>query len=207
MLRAEEDYERGTLKGARHQAILEHVDEWVDERLEMLSGAKARLAPMQATDTAPAILCVPASDKADEIIAKLFEAALIERNLGARIIGPRDAIDRLSAHCGVRAVVISALPPEAVTAARTVCKRIRLEEGQVPIIVGLWRAEGDLDRPKQRLASAGATETVVTFSECLTSLETLVDVPNLSPADEALTPGPVSSDVPALAGPGPVPQT
>lgn len=207
MLRAEEDYERGTLKGARHQAILEHVDEWVDERLEMLSGAKSRLSPMQCSHESPAILCVPASDKADEIIAKLFEAALIERNLGARIIGPRDAIDRISADPGIRAVVISALPPEAVTAARTVCKRVRLEDGHLPVIVGLWKAEGDLDRPKQRLASAGATETVATFTECLRSLEILLGLPDPIPADGGATAAALSASLPAIAGHGAVPQT
>ncbi len=172
MLRAEEDHDRGTLTDARRQTILENINEWVDERLELLSPAKSGFANPDPTGLAPAVLTVPASDRADEIIAKLFEAALIERNIGARIIGPRDAIDPTGSHHGARVVVISALPPEAVTAARAVCKRMRTGRSHTPVIVGLWKAFGDLDRARQRLASAGATHMVVSFAECFAVLET-----------------------------------
>ena len=51
---------------------------------------------------------------------------------------------------------------------------------EMTIIVGLWCAAGDLDRSRQRLAAAGATRTVSTFTECF-----------------ALLAAPVESDVPA----------
>jgi predicted PurR-regulated permease PerM len=174
MLRAEEDHDRGTLTDAKRQTILEHVNEWVDERLEMMTPAKSRSANPEIPVAQPTILCVPASDRADEIIAKLFEAALIERRISASIIGPRDAIQLASAGLASRAIVISALPPEAVTAARAVCKRMRLSHNAVPVFVGLWNAAGDLDRARQRLAAAGATRTIVTFAECFALLEAAV---------------------------------
>src|SRR6202048_3424890 len=40
VLRAEEDHDRGTLTDARWQTILEHINEWVDERLELLTPAR-----------------------------------------------------------------------------------------------------------------------------------------------------------------------
>ncbi len=207
MLRAEEDHDRGTLTDARRQTILEHINEWVDERLETLANAKSRFAGIETPDTAPAILCVPAVDEADEIIAKLVEVALIERRLGARIIGPREAAGRVAREQEIRAIVISALPPEAVTAARGVCKRMRLGNADAPIIVGLWNAAGDLDRARQRLASAGATKTVVTLAECLALLEELAPAQR-TPALAAIAD---SEDGPAsrapTPNPGPVPQT
>jgi predicted PurR-regulated permease PerM len=174
MLRAEEDHDRGTLTDAKRQSILEHVNEWVDERLEMMTPAKSRFANPEIPAVQTTILCVPASDRADEIIAKLFEAALIERRISASIVGPRDAIQLASGGLASRAIVISALPPEAVTAARAVCKRMRMSHNDVPIFVGLWNAAGDLDRARQRLAAAGATRTVVTFAECFALLEAAV---------------------------------
>jgi predicted PurR-regulated permease PerM len=174
MLRAEEDHDRGTLTDAKRQSILEHVNEWVDERLEMMTPAKSLFANPHPLEAPSTILCVPASDRADEIIAKLFEAALVERKLSAKIIGPRDAIQQAAGGLAARAIVISALPPEAVTAARAVCKLLRASDTDVPVFVGLWNAAGDLDRVRQRLAAAGATRTVISFAECFELLESSV---------------------------------
>ena len=35
MLRAEDDHDRGTLLDAKRQIVFEHIEEWVDERLEI----------------------------------------------------------------------------------------------------------------------------------------------------------------------------
>jgi hypothetical protein len=169
VLRAEEDHERGTLTDARRQAILEHINEWVDERLELMTPAMSRFASAESPPPA-AVLCVPASGRAGEIIAKLFQAAIIDRNLTARIIAA-DAAETVAGGCGTRAIVICATPPEAVTAARAVCKRLRAGNGDVAMFVGLWNAVGDLDRARQRLVAAGATQTAVTFAECFALLE------------------------------------
>jgi predicted PurR-regulated permease PerM len=172
ILRAEEDHERGTLTSARRQTILEHVNEWVDERLELMTPAMSRFASVERP-AAAAVLCVPASGRADEIIAKLFQAAIIEGNLTARIVGP-DAAEIVESGPSTRAIVISAVPPEAVTAARAVCKRMRTGSNDVPVFVGLWNTAGDLDRARQRLTAAGATQTVVTFAECFALLEAAI---------------------------------
>ncbi len=44
MLRAEEDHDRGTLTDARRQSILEHVNDWVDERLELMAPTRSGFA-------------------------------------------------------------------------------------------------------------------------------------------------------------------
>jgi hypothetical protein len=188
MLRAEEDHDRGTLSDAKRQSILEHINDWIDERLEMMTAAKSRFGNPEPPQAQPAVLCIPASDRADEIIAKLFEAAVIERKLSARIIGPRDAIQLAGGDLASRAIVISALPPDAVTAARAVCKRMRVNNSEAPVFVGLWNAAGDLDRARQRLAAAGATRTVVTFAECFALLEADAASQAPAPAAEAFPP-------------------
>jgi predicted PurR-regulated permease PerM len=190
MLRAKEDYEHGTLTLDRRQTILEHINDWVDERLELMTPITSRFASAERPEPAPMVVCIPASDRTDEIIGKLFQAALIERNLSARIIGP-DEVKCFEGERRTRALVISALPPEAVTAARAVCKRVRIENTEIPVIVGLWSGAGDLDRARQRLTAAGATHTVVSFAGCVDLLEGFVvpeksrpphQVPQLDPA-------------------------
>jgi predicted PurR-regulated permease PerM len=173
VLRAKEDYEHGTLTAERRQTILEHINDWVDERLELMTPVTSRFASAERPEPAPMVVCIQASDRTDEIIAKLFQAALIERNLSARIIGP-DEVKFFAGERRTRALVISALPPEAVSAARSVCKRVRVENTEIPIIVGLWSGAGDLDRARQRLTTAGASHTVVSFADCVDLLEGFV---------------------------------
>jgi predicted PurR-regulated permease PerM len=176
LLRVEEDHDRGTLSDAKRQSVLEHISQWIDERLDSLIPPKLR-AFSQGPDSRSPVLCVPASDRADEIIAKLLETAMVERGLVANVIGPRHAIGEVQRDSSTKAVVICALPPEAVTAARAVCKRMRMGHSDVPVVVGLWSAEGDLDRARQRLATAGATQVITTFAECFAQLEATLGAP------------------------------
>jgi hypothetical protein len=197
LLRVEEDHDRGTLTNEKRQAILDHISQWIDERMDLTvpsrpralgfaSGAAATTLVSDAT-----ILCLPASDRADEIIAKLLEATILERGLVANIIGPRDAVDLVEADDATKIVIISALPPEAVTAARAVCKRMRTGDSSVPVLVGLWSAAGDLDRARQRLSSAGATRVVTTFAECFAEMESLMlDSARVAPATAATAAAP-----------------
>jgi predicted PurR-regulated permease PerM len=212
MLRVEEDHDRGTLTDAKRHTILEHISQWIDERLDSLHSSKARAAGMSATTDSAAVLCIPASDRADEIIARLLEAAILETGLMANVLGPRDAIDLAEGDSATKAVVISALPPEAVTAARAVCKRMRTGHRDVPVLVGLWNAAGDLDRARQRLETAGVNHVVTTFAECFVLLEAAIGRPRPVTGPQSTFPDTLRtphtpSDQTDLTETGPVTQT
>src|ERR1700743_1318475 len=132
LLRVEEDHDHGTLTNVKRQAILDHISQWIDERMDLTAPSRPRYlgvasggSPAATVASDAAIRCLPASDRADEIIAKLLEATILERGLVANIIGPPDAVDHVAAHDATKMVIISALPPEAVSAARAVCKKMR----------------------------------------------------------------------------------
>jgi hypothetical protein len=63
---------------------------------------------------------------------------------------------------------------------------MRTLNSYVPVIVGLWSTDGDLDRARQRLSAAGATNTVVSFAECVDLLEGIV-APKESQSTAALS--------------------
>ena len=173
----EGDFDRRALGATKRKGVLEHVNQWVEERLDTLGNldrAEQGLAP-----ATPSILCIPAADRADEIVAKLLTSALLERGVGAAFM-KAEALEKMPLGEGVRtvdAVVVSALPPEAVAPARTVCRSVRSRERELPLIVGLWDPENDLQKPRQRLAAAGAGHVVVSFAECVAALEALAPVP------------------------------
>jgi hypothetical protein len=181
----EADYDRRALGAAKRKTVLEHVNMWVEERLDALDGLelreKGQVRGIGAN--APWILCVPAADRADEVVAKLLTAALLQRGIGAAFVSP-EAFDQMPVgehDHAIDAVVVSALPPEAVAPARAVCKRVRGHAPELPLMVGLWDPEDDLLKPRQRLEAAGAGRVVVTFAECVAAIEALC-VPLQSPA-------------------------
>jgi predicted PurR-regulated permease PerM len=150
----EADFARGALKPARRRAVLDQIQDWVDELLESLQRSDGRGA---LSWQSPSVLCVPAEDQGDAIVAKLLATVLINRGIGARVAAP-DRVEEEVAACmsaGLGAVVVSALPPEAIPPARAVVKRIRVLDDRLPVIVGLWGLDHDLERAAQRLASAG----------------------------------------------------
>lgn len=172
MMLMEEDYHRGSLAREKRDTILEHVSQWVDEQLDGLEpAAHADAMPANKSTASVTVACIPAADRADEIIVKLLEVVLMQRGLSVRILGPTEAGGRWRADTGsIEVIVISALPPEAVAPARMLSKRVRGGNPKIRVIVGLWRAAGDLERARQRLESAGATQLVTNFAACLAAL-------------------------------------
>jgi predicted PurR-regulated permease PerM len=168
----EDDFARGALKPVRRRAVLEQVQLWVDELLESLHRSNGRGA---LSWQSPSILCVPAEDQGDAIAAKLLAAVLIHGGIAARVA----ALDRVEEEVaagvsdGLRVVVISALPPEAIPPARAVVKRIRARSEGLPLIVGLWGQDRDIERARQRLESAGASLVETRVGGCLEAIERL----------------------------------
>ena len=190
----ESDFERGALTPSRRKTVLQRVSDWAEERLEAQERTKARRKGFAAPAMAR-VICVPADDRADAITAKLLAAALLESGLHAQV-GSIDTLQErlraLDSDGGPPAVVVSALPPNAVAPARTVCKQVRFTAPRVPVFVGLWNDRADLQRAQERLESAGASAIVTRFADCLTALRsvTLEDVPAAG-VDPAALPGEV----------------
>jgi hypothetical protein len=164
---AENDFERGTLTDAKRRLVFDHIEEWADNFIAYKEVPPAPPGdPMMASFGAN-VVCIPAEDEADEISAKLLTSLLLETGVKARTV--RDGWAEEATRPD--AVVISALPPDAVTAARRATRVLRKRWHDVPILVGLWSADGDIARSRQRLESAGADEICTSFAECAALLE------------------------------------
>jgi len=178
----EVDSAGGTLKPVRRRAVLELIQQWVDELLEGLQRASVRNGGIAWQP--PSVLCVPAEDQGDAIVAKLLVAVLINRGIAARVTGLErleEELDTGAAH-GLEVVVVSALPPEAIPPARAVIKRVRARAESLPVLVGLWGQDRDLDRALQRLESAGASRLETRVGGCVEEIERLRRTPDASRA-------------------------
>ncbi len=184
MRQLENDFARGALKPLRRRAVLEQIQGWVDELLEGLQRTDGRGA---LSWQSPSVLCVPAEDQEDAIVAKLLAAVLINRGIGARVADRERLEEEIAAGAGagLEAIVVSALPPEAIPPARAAVKRIRARAESLPVIVGLWGLDHDLERAVQRLASAGMSRLETRVGGCVEEIERLRHVPG-----SARAPGP-----------------
>jgi predicted PurR-regulated permease PerM/methylmalonyl-CoA mutase cobalamin-binding subunit len=164
---AETHWQLGELNEAKHVFIMQSLKEMIQDhgerQREMLAKEPTPIAPnvnghstrVDDSHSPPvSILCLPARDEADEIaatmIAQVLESsgcqvqAVSIMSLASELV---DLVDQSTADV----ICVSATPPAAVMHARYLCKRLRGQLPQVKLIVGLWNAQGDLNKAKERI--------------------------------------------------------
>ncbi len=115
---AEDDHDRGSLPDPQRQLVFDHIELWADEFVSMQDVPSAPPGNPTSAAFGATVLCMPAEDQADSISAKLLAALLLEQGLRPRLL--TEGLGRTEPRPD--AVVISALPPDAVTAARRCCR-------------------------------------------------------------------------------------
>ena len=158
-------HDRGALPDAKRLAVV-RAHRAVGGRVSWMRAtcrARRPAIPTSASRSAhPCCACRPRTARI-EISSKLLALLLLEQGVeGAHACRPAGRTSR-----GLTPWSISALPPDAVTAARRACKALRQRWHDVPIFVGLWNATGDIERARQRLEAAGAVQVCTSFAECI----------------------------------------
>lgn len=182
MYSIERDHDQGALRDAKRKYMVDHLERWTEELADALAhrqrsvhghGDPAPASPRAggAARTGVEVLCLAAADRTDEIAAKLIALALTEQGFTAHTM-PRPGVPE-GAPPVPTIVLVSALPGDAAPHARHVCRRVRARLGEVPIVVGLWCAEAEIERSWQRITSAGAARVVGTLAEAASHLERL----------------------------------
>jgi predicted PurR-regulated permease PerM len=139
-------------------------------------------SPAQGTAQSRAIadfkvLCLPAGDRADEVAAQLFAGLLVQEGVqghAASSTALKGEMLDLVAEIEPDVIFISAVPPAAVPRARYLCKRLRTRAPEMPIVVALWDAQGDLQKATDRLGSAGADRLVTNTAGGLEEIRRLL---------------------------------
>jgi predicted PurR-regulated permease PerM len=197
----ERDHDQGSLREAKRHYILEHIERWTEELADStppsvapagrgapdVPDADVASAPEEVAGRTPTVLCLPASDHADELAARLAAIVLSERGFVAHAAS-RTELPSLEQPPA--AILISALPGDAAAHARHLCRRVRARFPGVPIIVGLWHTELNLERSGERLASAGAAQATATLRaaveaiDAVTSAAGVARIPSVAAASQ-----------------------
>jgi predicted PurR-regulated permease PerM len=178
---AKQDRQKGGLDDARGQFVfmstaelLAEFSEYKDPHAQSSTAAVAPVAASREHYRHFPVVCVAASDEADELSATML-AQLLEQSGFNTILLPLSAVtSEILARLGEdrdTVVCISALPPFAFTAARNVTLRVRQHMPHNRILIGLWGAELDSENLKSRFGAARPTALATLLADAVQQIK------------------------------------
>lgn len=187
---AESDRRRGDIDEDRQKFIFQSLKDTIEdlgERQRELPAPQANGEAVEKQDGAdlvilstsmkPYILLLPARNEADEIAATMLAHLVESTGFRAEVISATvlaGQIGSLIAERRADVVCISAMPPVAATHSRSLCKRLRGKTPDERLIVGLWNAQGDLDKARPRIGCGAAVRLVATLSQAQEQIQVVL---------------------------------
>jgi predicted PurR-regulated permease PerM len=185
---AETHWQLGELNEAKHTFIVQSLKDMLQVRVEREQEKNSEVRPEPAAlvdensgsverieSPSLSILCLPARSEADEIASLLLMQvlegsgclvhAVLVTSLASEMV---DLVEQRQPDV----VCISATPPAAVMHARHLCKQLRARLPKLNLVVGLWDAQGDLNKAKERIGCGAAV--VATLAEAQEHVRQLI---------------------------------
>src|SRR5271170_1083517 len=156
---AEQDRHQNRLEDANQKFICQSTRELIDEFWEPRSeeptaavdgGERGELssAAVSRAGQSRKVVCLPARDEADEIVAIMLAQVLETAGHQAQCIPLGTSAEMLAQVKEEKpdVVCISALPPFAIPHARSLYAKLRAQDSKLRIIVGLWNYSDDASK-------------------------------------------------------------
>jgi len=173
---AEQDRHKGALGAAREEFIFLSINEMVVEFSEY---QPAYITPIAGPGDHPnhRIVCLPAYDRADEIMAAML-AQILEQKGYATLsfpLGPSPDECLASIESGPGDIVcISALPPYAFAPARAMCRQLRERFPKLKVVICVWGFSGDTRKAMARFDRTQPDRLSTSLAEAVEQIEELV---------------------------------
>jgi predicted PurR-regulated permease PerM len=174
---AEQDRHRNELDEDAQNFIYQSTREIVEELADIPPEQSAEGTAQNASELSRTnretgridVLCIPARDDADDVVAMLLSQLLERQGHRAESIPIGATSEMLSevADANPDVVCISALPPFALNHARALYTKLRARSPELHIVICLWHFEGDLQRAASRLKLAKDHGFLTTLAEVL----------------------------------------
>jgi predicted PurR-regulated permease PerM len=181
---AEQDRHKGEIDTTREEFLFLSINEMIIELSEYQLARHPSAAEGAAADSVPAecpgatILCIPASDRADEVTSAMLAQLLEQAGHPALSFPAAHASPvELLAFLEVRQddiVCISALPPFAFPPARTMCKLIRERFPKLKLVVGVWGFAGDTEKAKARFERAQPDRLLTSLAQAVEQIQEMI---------------------------------
>lgn len=170
---AEHDRHQGALDPDREAFLFLSVKEMLTELAEKT--VKPGLADGAAAgDANPAppggrILCVPASDEADEVTAAMLALLLEQSGCIVLAFTPDPSLQQLAfvQPAADDVFCVSSLPPFAFAHARTLSHQLRVRFPGIRIVVGVWGFAGEAGRAMERFQAPRPDRLVTSLADAI----------------------------------------
>jgi hypothetical protein len=177
--------------------------EELDDESDALGESEPPSSRTGLVSSKTAVVCVPARDEADELVAIMLSQLL--RRAGGHgsyiAIGTISEMLKAVSLQNANIVCVSALPPSAMGHARSVGKQLRKHFPERTIIMGLWNFEGGAAKAQERLGPGCSNIVATSLSQVLTLAQDAGTVPtsteSLSPSKESLQVEGITENLPA----------
>ncbi|HEY4879298.1 MAG TPA: AI-2E family transporter [Candidatus Acidoferrales bacterium] len=138
----------------------------------------------------PKIVCIPARDEADEIVATMLRQLLDRAGYAAECVplARTSTMVMKTVQAAPDVVCISALPPYALSHAKSLYSQLRAQLPEKDILLGIWNYSGDLDRLTARVGVAENHRVAISLKQALSEIAA-----QSSPEQPASLPEPVHS--------------
>ena len=176
---AEQDRHRGQIDEHTAGLVFQSAREIADDLFERygesrtadLAAIPTQLEQPASLQTAPRakIICVPARDEADEVVAMVLSQLLRHAGYDAIHIPlstPGEATERVKLH-HADIVCISALPPFVISHSRSLCRALKSYSSKLPIVIGMWAFAGDTTQLAQRMKACGGAPVVTNLADAV----------------------------------------
>lgn len=191
---AQTSRQRDEIEESHYHSILESMEELVYETSDLT----LPLGASSEVDAAPRdrILCLPARDESDAVAGMMLEQLLTTSGHNVQLATTRPNFDELGSmveKSKATLIFVSALPPSAVTHARHLCRGLRAQFPHLPVIVGLWNTQGDLEKAALRIGGGRGVEIVTSLVDAIAKVQALTapdepQLPEASPPTVAVLP-------------------
>ena len=188
---AEQDRHRNDLDEESEKFIYQTTKDLVKRLSEEIKDQSGPNRPgEQATTSGPAdkpleppkrfssVVCLPARDEADEIIATMLAQLLERAGYNSQCVPLGSVVDMLARVEKVKPdiVCVSALPLFAVTHARNLCERLRSQFPNQGIVVGLWDFSGDKAKAASKIDPTEQIHVFTTLALAIQQVRIMTEI-------------------------------
>jgi predicted PurR-regulated permease PerM len=167
LMMAEQDRHRNDLDDETATFIYQSTREFVEDLTEKNGKESSDSGSTGDSAKRTQVICVPASGEADEIagvmLAQLLNIA--GHHVKCVSIGTADEMLAQAEKMKPGIICISAIPPLALTHARSIYERLRTQFPDHAIVIGLWNYSGDIARSAGRIDTPERVRVFTTLAE------------------------------------------
>jgi predicted PurR-regulated permease PerM len=179
---AARERDEGAIDEASFEAVVQAMSEIIQDVADRAPKPKEG-----GSSSAVPLLCVGASDAADDAVAALC-ADLLAREGFVPVIARSSLLTgevvKAALDGEVRAILVSCFPPAGLTRVRYLCKRLVAASEPAQIIVGVWGPEPEAARATARLPEVSGLRVVATLAAAVEQARHLIGSLSVETTDE-----------------------